>query len=287
MSTAALDLPRVAAGDLTWLKDLVRAVNWPHRPDDVAMLLALGQGRTVRDGDPGAGPNAGPGAGLGVGLWWPLAPGFARLGLIAVAPSHQGRGLGRKIVETLLADTAPRCVMLLATDAGRPLYESLGFAGLGVNLQHQGTYTGEPVADPRARSASPADLAAIVALDASALGVPRKTILGALLSAGQTAVLERNGEIAGYAVERSFGRGAMVGPIVAESEEDAAVLFRAIARPGFVRVDLPAEAQGFGRELERCGLNALTEEAHVMQRGAWPAPTGPARIYGLASHALG
>ena len=99
-------------------------------------------------------------------------------------------------------------------------------------------------------------------------------------------MLVEDAKVTGYAIERGFGRGSVVGPVVAATESDAIALFNAAARPGFVRVDWASEATNFGRYLTTCGL-ALDSESPAMLRGDWPAATAPQRIYALASHALG
>lgn len=265
------------AADLDAVCGLVAAVGWPHRPADIAMLIRLGRGRLVRTGD---------GPAIGIGLWWPFGTDLARLGMVVVSPDCQGQGTGRRLVEQLLADAAPRSVMLLATRAGRPLYDKLGFAEVGTACQHQGEYRGTPVADPRVRTARPQDMAELARLDAGAFGTDRRAVLEALTAAGRTVVLVDGGGVAGYATARSFGRGTVIGPMVAASEPDAIALFDALARPGFLRVDRPATALRLGSHLAVCGL-ALDSQSPAMLRGDWPARTGPHRIYALASHALG
>lgn len=50
---------------------------------------------------------------------------------------HQGRGAGRAILTTALAATwspATSQALLLATPAGRPLYESVGFEAIDESL---------------------------------------------------------------------------------------------------------------------------------------------------------
>lgn len=268
----------VSVADLDAVAGLVAGVRWPHRLADIAALIQLGQGHLVRDG--------GDGRAAGVGLWWGFGDAAARVGLVVVAPDCQGRGIGRRLMDRLLADAAPRSVMLLATTAGRPLYEKLGFAEVGAACQHQGEYRGVPIRDPRIRPAGPEDHAALVRLDAGAFGVERRAALDHLLAVGRAAVIVENGAVTGYAIERAFGRGSVVGPIVAASEDDAAALFDAVVRPGFVRVDRPSQAPHLGRHLAACGL-ALDSESPVMLLGDWPAPSGPQRIHALASHALG
>jgi predicted N-acetyltransferase YhbS len=276
--TDAITLPPVSRADLEAVAALVAAVRWPHRRADVAALIELGRGRLARAGD---------GRTLGMGLWWPFGDTAARLGLVVVSPASQGLGIGRRLVEQLLTDAAPRSVMLLATSAGRPLYERLGFVELGAVCQHQGEYSGGRQPDPRIiRAATSEDQSAVLRLDVAAFGVPRPAVLDDLLAVGRAFVLVENGRVTGYAIERPFGRGSVVGPVVAATEPDAIALFNAAARPGFVRVDRASEATNFGRHLTACGLTA-DGEFPAMLRGDWPAPTAPQRIYALASHALG
>ena len=250
-STDAITLPPVSMADLDVVAALVAAVGWPHRRADIAALIELGRGRLARAGD---------GRTLGVGLWWPFGDTAARLGLVVVSPDTQGLGMGRRLVEQLLADAAPRSVMLLATPAGRPLYERLGFVEVGAVCQHQGEYSGRRHSDPRIRAATPEDRSAVLGLDAAAVGVPRPAVLDHLLTVGRAFVLVEDAKVTGYAIERGFGRGSVVGPVVAATESDAIALFNAAARPGFVRVDWASAATNFGRYLTACGL-ALDSES--------------------------
>jgi GNAT superfamily N-acetyltransferase len=275
--TDTITLSPVSMADLDSVAALVAAVGWPHRRADIAALIELGRGRLARAGD---GPT------LGVGLWWPFGDTAARLGLVVVSPDSQGLGIGRRLMERLLADAAPRSIMLLATPAGRPLYERLGFVEIGAVCQQQGAYGGGRHPDPRIRAATFEDHSAVLRLDRTAFGVPRPSIIEHLLAVGRAFVLVENGRVTGYAIERAFGRGSVVGPVVAASEPDAIALFNAAACPGFVRVDRPSEAEAFGRHLTACGL-ALDSESPVMLRGGWPTATAPQRTYALAGHALG
>ena len=223
---------------------------------------------------------------LGVGLFWAFGGTLARIGLVIVAPESQGRGVGRKLVLRLLDDTADLPVVLLATDAGRPLYESLGFTAYDTSRQFQGIYNGEPSADPRVRPGKDSDLAQIADLDAAAFGARRDAALAALTETGEISVLSDNGTLTGYAIARSFGRGTTIGPIVAKTEADAIALVSALARPGFLRVDCPANAAALIGHLTEAGLGNVGTSP-VMVRGDWRAPAGPQKIFGLASHALG
>jgi len=278
MTETITDLDAVGAADLDAITALVKTLNWPHRREDIALFLELGAGRIARDGD---------GKILGVALWWAFAPAHARLGLVMVSPDAQGRGLGRRLVERVLRDAADRTMVLLATEAGKPLYDKLGFVEIGACRQYQGTYAGALAEDADIRAATADDLPAILALDAGAFGAGREATLRALMRAGRAAVIDDASGITAYAIDRDFGRGSVVGPIVAGRETDAVRLVRALARPGFVRVDIPVQCETLARHLADQGLTPAGADSPVMVRGAWPVPAGDARVFALSSHALG
>jgi predicted GNAT family acetyltransferase len=55
--------------------------------------------------------------------------------MVAVLPEARGQGLSGKLIAHALADAVDRGVTtstLVATPLGRPVYERLGFRGLGV-----------------------------------------------------------------------------------------------------------------------------------------------------------
>lgn len=58
---------------------------------------------------------------------------FAWLADVIVDPAHRGRGLGRALIDGVLADLEPlglRRIVLKASDDGRPLYERAGWTPL-------------------------------------------------------------------------------------------------------------------------------------------------------------
>lgn len=278
MTASPLAYDPVQLEDLDAVTDLVKVLHWPHRREDIALFMRLGAGRVARDD---------AGVLVGVALRWAFAPAAARLGLVMVAPDSQGRGIGRRLVEQVLEDAGERAMMLLATTAGKPLYDTLGFQTVGACRQYQGPYEGRPVSDPQIRPATPHDMPALLALDRAAFGAGRPAVLQALSEIGRVAVIDTGSGITGYAIERTFGRGSVVGPILAASEEDATRLFRALALPGFVRVDAPVGVQEFAGYIESQGLAPIAGDSPVMVRGSWPEPSGEARLFALSSHALG
>jgi hypothetical protein len=266
--------------DVPALHALAIGVQWPHRPDDLAMLIELGQGVVAEDEI---------GRVVGSAMWWQMGPDLATIGMVITTPRLQEHGAGRWLMQQIAGPIGGRDKVLNATRAALRLYLSLGFRpGLTV-YQHQGIVVGAPAAAPGARPMTAADEAAVRALDAAALTAERRAVLDALLAVSKGTVVERGGEVAGFALCRRFGRGHVVGPVVAASDADAVALVapHLAAHAGrFLRLDT-REAQGPLRVyLEACGLG-LYDTLTSMSLGRDRAPDGPVRIYGLASHSLG
>ena len=268
----------ISPTDLDAAIELCARVRWPHRPADLRFLLSSGHGRIVRD--------AGDGRALGVGLWTPYGERVALMGMVIVDPGHQGKGIGRRLVETLIADAGPRVLLLNSTDAGKALYRKLGFRILGGILQRQGANRARLARDASIRDAGPDDRQAIAALDRKAFGAPRGALIERLLDDGRAVVSITGGAVRGYAIARAFGLGEVVGPVVASSDDEAIALFRAIAGRGFTRVDCPSETSIFSAFLEDAGLHVVDKPTRMVL-GEWTEPGPAPRIYALAGHALG
>lgn len=270
----------LAPSDLAALTALSQAVAWPHRADDLSLLLALGRGRVARE-------RAGDDVAAGVAMWWPWGEDAATLGMVIVDPARQGQGIGRRLVEAVLADIGPRPVRLNATEAGAPLYAKLGFRPCRVFRQHQGDVDVLP-AMAGARLAEPAERAALGALDAAAFGAPRQGLVDRLLAEGEFHVLPEPAPVRGFAVRRRFGRGQLIGPLVAPDEAHAIALLEAALVRGFVRIDVDANASALGARVEALGMSVV-DTVVEMVRGDWPGdedPSRPRRL-ALAAQALG
>ncbi len=273
----AIALRPLRADDLGAAHALSLEAAWPHRREDWRQLLDLGAGIAAVGNDESL---------LGTAMWWPYGKDVATIGMVLVASQVQGRGIGLKMMRAALAALGPRRLLLHATDAGLRLYERLGLRAVGQVRQHQGRIA------PRRGADTPATIAAArrdaaVALDARAFGAPRTALMAGLLDGNPAATIETAQGLEGFALSRAFGRGRAIGPVVARDEDVAIALVGALLEPGFLRVDIPAEATRLAAALAASGLHAV-DTVTVMRRGAWPEPADPSpRRFALVSQALG
>ncbi|WP_095091045.1 GNAT family N-acetyltransferase [Mesorhizobium sophorae] len=258
---------------------LSRQEKWPHRPQDWQMALQLSSGAVALDDE---------GRVTGTILVTPYGADCAMINMVIVDRNERGKGLGRRLMDQALALAGDRPLRLVATTDGMPLYQKLGFVPSGTILQHQGTVA-QLVAPDGVEAARIDDLSDIKALDREAYGADREALIDALAEHGQLAVIRRNGAIEAYAAIRPFGRGEVIGPVIAGSAAHAKALisFFAAPRPGaFLRVDTDSRT-GIAGWLEDIGL-AHAGGGVAMDR---PPKTGAEqtrpKVYALANQALG
>jgi hypothetical protein len=133
------------------------------------------------------------------------------------------------------------------------------------------------------------DWAALARLDCTAHGARREDVFMALKRCATGTVCERSGALVGFALCRSFGRGYLVGPIVAESSEMAIALAAPHVRAlegTFLRVDVLIEADQLRRFLEEIGLTAVGRVT-AMETKPSDRRMGSARIFALITQTLG
>ncbi|MET7453381.1 GNAT family N-acetyltransferase [Streptomyces sp. NPDC005574] len=216
-------------------------------------------------------------------------PEYAFLGCYLVRPDRRGRGHGLTTWKTALAHAGDRTVGLDGVVAQQDNYRRSGF-----ELAHRtARYTGvpprsEPPADVRA--VRPADLADLVAYDAECCPADRPRFLAHWLTgAGHRAVVRHGGgRVTGYGVIRP-GRDALrIGPLFADTPQDARALFSALTAETAGReiaVDVPGTNAAAVALARQAGLRPSFETARMY--------TGPVRphahdrVYGITTLELG
>ncbi|MCA1367257.1 GNAT family N-acetyltransferase [Bradyrhizobium sp. BRP14] len=278
MQTNQIDITAFGPEHLEAAVKLSRQAGWPHRLEDWQMALALSEGIVAVEG----------GRVVGTILVTPYKKDCATINMVIVDEAVRGRGLGRKLMDAAFRIAGDRPLRLVATTEGLPLYQKLGFRESDAVLQHQGV-VGEIATPAETEAATTADVEEIAELDRLAFGADRGGLIAYLARVGQFAVLRRDGRVAGFAALRAFGRGEVVGPVVAADLDDAkALVAHFIAkRPGrFLRVDTTA-GTGLSPWLAEQGLAHVGGGIAMMKPPIHPAADSTAAIFALANQALG
>lgn len=249
---------------------LSRAQNWPHRPEDWALTFSVSQGVVAVSG----------GRVVGTALCSMHGP-VATLNMIIVDEAMRGRGLGKQLMQRIIALAETREMRLVATDEGRPLYRKLGFEDCGQIVQLQGIARAAMLECPV--QTGPHDPAVLARMDTAASGLERAALLARIAADGVTLRTE-----GGFALLREFGRGHVLGPVVARNAAAARALIAAgAARMAgqFLRIDVSA-SHGLAPFVETLGLSA-TGGGTAMVHSPRARNASAYQTYALVSQALG
>ena len=231
---------------------------------------------------------------LGTGVVTLNGP-VAWIGTIWVSSAARGRGLGKALTNAAIdaADTSgARTLLLVATDAGRPLYERLGFSVQTwyVTVEAPGLAAGSAAVAAAAggaiRAFRPADLDAMAVLDGVATGEDRRHLLDAFAAPDTTRVAtDRDGAPAGFVIRAPWGGGATVAP----RADDALAILRArrlAAGPDRrVRAGILLDNEAGAAALAADGWTEAWRAPRLI-RGE-PLAWHPDHIWGQFNHALG
>lgn len=218
----------------------------------------------------------------------PYGSACATLNMVIVDTWLRGHGLGRRLMDAVLSKASERRLQLIATADGLPLYQKLGFDEVGAVLQHQGV-VGVVKPDVMAEPAKSDDLPAIAALDLKAFGADRSRLVAALAGIGEFAVLRQKGDIRAFACIRAFGRGEVIGPIVASELDEAKALvsyFMSRREGRFLRLDTSA-VNGLSAWLESHGLRRVGDGVAMARGQTAPTVSPTVFTFALANQAFG
>lgn len=274
-----LQLTTMDASHIQRLHELSIAVNWPHRQEDWAVALSLGEGFVALDEI---------GRLVSSAMYFPLGDGILSIGMVITSPRLQNLGAARWLMTEMLERTKGKVRRLTATKSAYSLYLALGFQPIGPIYQYQGIGTLLPGEDGRVRKMEESDLEALMNADLRGYGSDRSRVLSTLLSQSEVYVLEEQGTVNGYAMCRRFGRGYVVGPVIAANESDAIALIRPhIAKHSgdFLRMDTSSPDGPLQAALKNAGLTFFDVVTTMQLEPIGPRPE--LNVYGLASHSLG
>jgi GNAT superfamily N-acetyltransferase len=197
---------------------------WNQVPADWHLMLGHGEGIAVSAPDGTLAATA-------------LTHGFGTVGwisMVLVARAYRRRGIA--------TDLIARCVSILqakgmtpgldATEAGRMVYEPLGFQPVYALSRRYAAAVRDIEAPADVRPATPTDFDEVAAYDARVFGLDRAHILRHLLARAPALahVVERGGVVRGVVLGRNGRQATQIGPLLADDAEAAIALARAALR---------------------------------------------------------
>ncbi|MCW3001213.1 MAG: family N-acetyltransferase [Conexibacter sp.] len=192
---------------------VARLLEYPRRSPDGAILVAEGEGGGVS----------------GVACVAAFAT-TGWIGALGVAPEARRSGLGTALTEAAvrwLRHRGAQTVLLYATEAGRPVYERLGFATEERAVAWRGVSGAAPPADLQRLAES--DRTRLRALDQLATGERRNAVLDTIIPLGGVAVEGDDGGLLGWAIASPWGAGTAIA--AARPEVGVALMAAATAGP--------------------------------------------------------
>jgi GNAT superfamily N-acetyltransferase len=212
---------------------------------------------------------------------------FGFIGFYIVRPEFRGRGFGLRIWNAAMSYLGDRTIGLDGVVARQADYGKSGFRLAHRNVRYEGV--GGGVAPAGIVDLATVSFAQIGAYDAALFPVPRPRFLRRWIAQPDSVALGvvKDGELAGYGVVRPCRSGFKIGPLFADSDAVAEILFRALAAraEGPVYLDAPEVNSAAIALARRHGMRPMFETARMYTKGAPALPHE--RIFGITTFELG
>jgi GNAT superfamily N-acetyltransferase len=189
------------------------------------------------------------------------------IGALGVAPERRRQGLGAALTEGAvrwLRGRGAATVLLYATEAGRPVYERLGFEAEQRAIAWRGVGGAAPPVE--LRRLGPGDRTQLRALDHAATGERRDRVLDAIEPLSGVAAHQGDEDMAGWAVTSPWGAGTAI--TARRPEAGVALMAAATAGPAAGTLIIP--------EGNRAAADALRAWRFVRLNDALRMRLGPA-----------
>ena len=275
-------MPQLITLDTTHVADCLRLsdqAGWNQVAADWELLLAPGHAFGFAD----------RGKLVATALVFPYPPEFAWISMVLVDEEWRRQGLASQLMRACLdrAEYLGLAPMLDATEAGRPVYERLGFVAgerivrmEGRGLRPATGREGAGRMNGTIRPVTDDDIERISEWDAVRFGASRSRVLRALIRRKPEAafVCEQGDEIRGFVLARDGRRSKQLGPVVANDQELAVALVElglvGLHATGVaaISIDVPADNVGFVEFLEQRGF--ISRRAFVRMVKGIELPVG-------------
>lgn len=217
--------------------------------------------------------------------------GFGFVGFYITRPERRGEGIGHGLWQHALATLGDRTVGLDGVVDQQHNYRKSGFALAHRNIRMSGIAAGGSALDPRLAMIGRGIFPSIRDYDRRFFPEERDAFLAAWLGPSETRrglALIEDGAVRGYGVLRACEGSFKIGPLFAETAEEAEVLFTALSAQVAgqeIMLDVPEPNAAALALAENHGLSPVFETAR-MYKG--PAPDLPLECtFGITTFELG
>lgn len=216
---------------------------------------------------------------------------YAFLGFYITRLEHRGKGIGRQLWQQAMAVAGNRIVGLDGVVAQQENYRRSGFTYAHANIRYGGVI--DVIEPPGADllEVAPVHMSLLTEYDRRFVPARREAFLREWLKSSdgrRSVLLLRDGAVAAYGTIRACRNGFKIGPLFADTETGADLVFRKLAagvNGSEIYLDIPEPNASAKALCDRYNLRPVFETAR-MYRG--PDPGLPlARIYGITTFELG
>ena len=223
----------------------------------------------------------------------PFGDNLASIGMVIVHPDYRGRGLAKELLIHCMNQVSNNmALMLIATKEGRPVYEKLGF----IEYSHVTKLLGEGNQDKieldgyTICTLETIDLKELHLLDQAAFGCLRAKFLENRIKQAMDALILKNhkGLIVGYALSIKMPTNLVIGPVVAQNDEQAMCLIQTIIanNKGSIRIDVLDGKITIIEDLQKLGFQ-IANRPPVMVKNTEAFPERNNSLYAIAAQAYG
>jgi len=286
LKTKELNLTKLEIDDIPRLIELSASVGWDYDTDEIKTIMSSGMiyGHKNEDGKI-----------ISSAAIVEYDSKFAWIGMVIVNEEYRGLGLGRIVTQKCIDSVSNNVTtMLISTEAGKPMYEKMGFVSRGCIhkfLCDQSVFK-ETKIDSNCSiiRMDKNDLTQVLKIDKDAFGVDRKNLLINRMNQSQASFVAKNsdGEIIGYGLSISGPVNLILGPIVANNPETAILIVDHFIKNyhGKYRIDVPSGNEKFISYLTERGFVQVTEPP-IMVNNSMQLPTRNNTYFGITAQAFG
>jgi len=216
---------------------------------------------------------------------------FGFIGFYLCHPDERGKGYGLQTWHAGMNHLGGRSIGLDGVIDQQANYKKSGFQLAHRNVRFGGTVVCERPSDPRLQPIDGSLIDVALAYDAPFFPAPRQPFLRQWVTPSETRsgfALVEDGSLTGYGIVRRCREGHKIGPLFADSEVGADLLFQALVGTtggGPVYLDPPEPNAAAAALAERYAMAPVFETARMYRGGTPDLPL--ARTFGITTFELG